>query len=248
MTARPQRRRYPGALLRRPSEAVDGGVVRVLAVSAHPDDETLGCGGTLLKHRAAGDEVHWLIASSWTQPRTSASAIALRQKQIQAVAQAYGVVDVAQLGYPDARLDRIPMSDLIEGIDAVLGKVRPEIVYVVHGGDVHSDHVLVHTATMSALKSFRMTSFGVRRVLAFETLSSTDAAVQDPRHAFLPTVYNDITGYLEQKCDVMHHYCSELQDARLPRTPSAMTALARWRGATVGVEHAEAFVLLRELL
>jgi hypothetical protein len=89
---------------------------------------------------------------------------------------------------------------------------------------------------------------GVRRVLAFETLSSTDAAVQDLRHAFLPTVYSDITGYLEEKCDVLEHYCSELQDPWQPRTRSAVTALARLRGASVGVEHAEAFMLLRELV
>jgi LmbE family N-acetylglucosaminyl deacetylase len=222
--------------------------MRVLAVSAHPDDETLGCGGTLLKHRSAGDQVHWLIATSRTQPRWSAGAIALHEQQIKKVARAYGVVDVAQLGHPDAQLEQVPTAQLIEGIDAVLGAVRPEVVYIVHGGDVHSDHVIVHRATMAALKAFRMTSLGVRRVLAFETISSTDAGVQDGSHAFLPTVYSDITGFLEQKCSVMQHYASELQDGWLPRTASAMAALSRLRGATVGVEHAEAFVLLRELV
>ena len=222
--------------------------MRVLAVSAHPDDETLGCGGTLLKHRAAGDDVHWLIASSRTQPRWSVAEVAERRRQIENVAAAYGVEKVAELGHPDAGLDLVPMADLVEGIDAVLAEVRPEVVYVVHGGDVHSDHVLVHTATMSALKAFRMASFGVRRLLAFETLSSTDAAVQDPRHAFLPTVYSDISGFLEQKCSVLQHYSTELQDAWLPRSRSAVSALARVRGAAVGVEHAEAFVLLRELV
>lgn len=222
--------------------------MRVLVVSAHPDDETLGCGGTLLRHVASGDEVHWLIATSRRSPRWSTDQVALREVQIKNVAAAYGVLEPVELGHPDAELDRVPMADLIEGIDAVLGRVRPEVVYVVHGGDVHSDHVLVHTATMSALKAFRMRMLGVRRVLAFETLSSTDAAVQDLRHAFLPTVFSDITGYLEEKCSVLAHYCSELQDPVLPRSASAVTALARLRGAGVGVEHAEAFVLLRELL
>jgi LmbE family N-acetylglucosaminyl deacetylase len=222
--------------------------MRVLAVSAHPDDETLGCGGTLLRHFAAGDEVHWLIATSRRSPRWSTDEISLRELQIKNVAAAYGVLQPVELGHPDAELERVPMADLIEGIDAVLSDVRPDIVYVVHGGDVHSDHVLVHTATMSALKAFRMRLLGVRRVLAFETLSSTDAAVQDLRHAFLPTVYSDITGYLEEKCSVLEHYCSELQDPWQPRTTSAVTALARVRGASIGVEHAEAFMLLRELV
>lgn len=221
--------------------------MRVMVVSAHPDDETLGCGGTLLKHRAAGDEVHWLIASSRTQPRWSPAQVAHRRRQIDCVAKAYDVAGVCELGHRDAELDLVPLAALIEGIDAVLRDVRPHVVYVVHGGDVHSDHVLVHTATMSALKAFRMVALGVRRVLAFETLSSTDAAVQDPAHAFLPTVYNDITGFLEDKCRILAQYATELQDDRLPRTASAVTALARLRGAAVGVEHAEAFVLLREL-
>jgi LmbE family N-acetylglucosaminyl deacetylase len=222
--------------------------VRVMAISVHPDDETLGCGGTLLKHRAAGDEIHWLIASSRTHPRWPTPAVKLHQRQIQTVARAYDVMQVTQLGHPDAELDMVPMAVLIDGIAAVVSNVRPEVVYVVHGGDVHSDHVIVHAATMSAIKAFRMTSLGIRRVLAFETLSSTDAAAQEPRHAFLPTVYSDITGFLEQKCRVMQHYSSELQGTWLPRTTSALTALARLRGATVGVEHAEAFVLLRELV
>ena len=221
--------------------------MRVLAVSAHPDDETLGCGGTLLKHRAAGDEVHWLIVSSRTEPRWSAAEVAQRRRQIRCVAEAYGLAGVAELGHLDAELDLVPMAALIESVDAALREVRPDTVYVVHGGDVHSDHALVHTATMSALKAFRMASLGVRRVLAYETLSSTDAAVQDRAHAFLPTVYNDITGFLERKCDVLGHYSSELQGERQPRTTSAVGALARVRGAAVGVEHAEAFVLLREL-
>ena len=223
------------------------GLVRVMAIAAHPDDETLGCGGTLLRHRAAGDEVHWLVASSRTTPRWSSREVEAQQHQVQRVAEAYGVTKVAQLGHPDAALDTVPRAELVEGIDSVLAEARPEVVYVVHGGDAHSDHALVHDAAMSALKAFRMTALGVRRVLAFETLSSTDAAVQDARHAFLPTVFSDITGFLVGKCDVLGLYATEVQDGWLPRTTSAVTAQARLRGAAVGVEHAEAFVLLREV-
>jgi LmbE family N-acetylglucosaminyl deacetylase len=221
--------------------------MRVLVVSAHPDDETLGCGGTLLKHRAAGDETHWLIVSSRTEPRWSQAEVAARRHQIRCVTEDYGFASVVELGHRDAELDLVPMARLIEGIDEALRELRPDTVYVVHGGDVHSDHSLVHTATMAALKAFRMALLGVRRVLAFETLSSTDAAVQSLAHAFLPTVYADITGFLEQKCGVLDRYASELQGDRQPRSASAVTALARLRGAAIGVEHAEAFVLLREL-
>lgn len=221
--------------------------MRVLAIAAHPDDETLGCGGTLLKHRAAGDDVHWLVASSRAEPRWSAAQVEHRREQIEKVATEYQMSDVSLLGFPDAALDQVPLVDLVEGIDTVLANIRPEIVYVVHGGDVHSDHARVHTAAMSALKAFRMKALGTRRVLAYETVSSTEAAVQHPAQAFLPTVFNDITDHFQHKCVVMGHYDSEWQGGLLPRSPSALEALARWRGATVAVQYAEAFVLLREL-
>jgi len=221
--------------------------MRVLAVAAHADDETLGCGGALLKHAAAGDEVHWLIATSRIVPRWSASEVALRDKQIDSVAAEYGVVEPILLGHEDAALDRVPMSELVEGVLDAVGRCRPEVVYVVHGGDVHTDHVLVHQATMAATKAFRMGSLGVRRVLAYETLSSTDAAAPRPGGAFVPNVYADITGHLDHKCEVFAQYASEVQEGGLPRSTSALTALARYRGATVGVEHAEAFMLMREL-
>lgn len=221
--------------------------MRVLAIAAHADDETLGCGGTLLKHAAAGDDVHWLIATSRTVPRWSASDVALREKQIDSVAAEYGVVEPMELGHEDAGLDRVPMSELVEGVLDAVGRCRPEVVYVVHGGDVHTDHVLVHQASMAALKAFRMGALGVRRVLAYETLSSTDAAAPHPGEGFAPNVFADVTGHLDRKCEIFAQYASEVQEDGLPRSASAMMALARYRGATVGVEHAEAFMLMREL-
>jgi LmbE family N-acetylglucosaminyl deacetylase len=222
-------------------------LVRVMAISAHPDDETLGCGGTLLRHHANGDDVHWVVASSRTTPRWSADDVELQQRCIQNVADAYGDGKVVQLGFPDTQLDTVPFADLINGIDTVLSEIRPEVVYVVHGGDIHSEHVIVHAATMSAIKAFRMKTLGVRRVMAFETLSSTDSAVPTSGRPFLPTTFHDISAFLDEKCNVMRLYSSELQDRWLPRTDSALTALARVRGATVGVQYAEAFMLLREL-
>ena len=157
------------------------------------------------------------------------------------------MVDVCELGFPDSRLDTVAIGELIEAIDTAIAGWRPEVVYVVHGGDVHTDHALVFTATMSVLKSFRMAHLGVRRVLAYETVSSTDAAVQDLRRAFLPTVFSDISSTIETKLDILACYESELQPDPAPRSASSVRALARTRGATIGVAYAEAFALLREI-
>ena len=221
--------------------------MKVMVVCAHPDDETLGCGGTIQKHVAAGDEVSWVIATQAHEPQWTAETIERKAREVDEVAAAYGLARHVRLGFPSSQLDVTPRAELIGAMHGVLDDVRPELVYVVHPGDVHRDHRDVFEATMSVLKGFRMCSFGVRRVLAYETLSSTDAAAPGDR-PFVPTVFSDIGDFLEQKLAIMARYGSEAQDHPLPRTESAIRALARFRGATVGVEYAEAFELVRELV
>lgn len=221
--------------------------MRVLVVCAHPDDETLGCGGTILKHVATGDEVFWAIATVAHEPAWSREMIRTKSDEVEAVAAAYEFASVDRLGFSSSRLDMTPRSELIGAIGAVMERVRPEVVYVVHPGDVHGDHADVYESTLVVAKAFRMGALGIRRVLAFETLSSTDAAPPEPGRAFVPTVFSDIGPYLERKLAIMAMYRSETQLDPLPRGPGAIRALARLRGATVGVEYAEAFRLVREL-
>lgn len=221
--------------------------MRIAVIAAHPDDETLGCGGTLLKHRCTGDELHWVVATSRQSPRWALTEVCDRRRQVTDVAAAFDFTSVTELGHQDGSLDVVPMTELIGGLDGALTAIRPDVVYVVHGGDAHTDHSIVHRATMSALKAFRMTALGLRRILAYETLSSTEANEMSSGTAFLPTVFTDITGYLDRKLAVMGHYDSEWQEDLLPRSTSSIAALARLRGATVGVLHAEAFMLLREV-
>ena len=130
----------------------------------------------------------------------------------------------------------------------MIASVRPEVVYLVHEGDVHTDHRAVFMAAMSVLKSFYMKRENVRRVLSYETLSSTEAAVPSHTRSFTPDVYCDITPYIDRKTAIMALYASEAQPDPLPRGPSAIRALARYRGATIGVEYAEAFKLIREIM
>ena len=222
--------------------------MRVLVICAHPDDETLGCGGTMLKHVAAGDELTWAIATQAHEPQWSRETIELKAVEVDRVAEAYGVARHVRLGFPSSRLDVTPRSELMAAVGGVVEQARPELVYVVHPGDVHGDHADVFEATLGVLKAFRMGTLGVRRVLAYETLSSTDAAPPSPARAFLPTVFSDVSDRLERKLEIMAFYESEAQPDPLPRGPEAIRALARLRGATVGVRYAEAFTLVRELV
>ncbi len=142
----------------------------------------------------------------------------------------------------------MPQSDLIAAIRDVITPIKPQVVYLVHSGDIHTDHHATFLATMSVLKPFYMTQLGVRRVLSYETLSSTEATPPHPARAFVPDVYSDITPYIDRKIEIMGLYESEAQPELMPRGPSAIRALARYRGATIGVEYAEAFKLIREIM
>ncbi len=222
--------------------------MRVLAISAHPDDETLGCGGTLLKHKANGDEIYWMIATQSHEPQWSAECIERKAVEVDRVAEAYGIKQCFRLGLPTVRLDTIPQNDLIEHIREVISEAKPEVVYLVHCGDVHTDHQAVFTATMAVLKPFYMARFGVRRVLSYEVLSSTDAAPPHPNAAFTPNVFSDITPHIEGKLEIMAIFETEIQPDPMPRSLSGIRALARYRGATIGTEYAEAFMLVRETI
>src|SRR5262245_14468068 len=157
--------------------------VTVLVVAPHPDDESLGCGGTLLRHLAQGDVVHWLIVTNMsTASGFAADAVERRQVEITQVAQAYGFAGVDNLQLPPAQLDTLPKGELVRAIGAVIAKVAPQIVYVPFRGDAHSDHGIVFDAVAACTKWFRHPS--IRRVLSYETLSETDSALQVQATAF----------------------------------------------------------------
>lgn len=221
--------------------------MNVLVISVHPDDETLGCGGAMLKHVAAGDAVDWLIATQAHEPRWSAATIAAKAIEVADVAKAYGVREFIKLGLPSGQLDDLPQSDMIDAIRRVVDRVRPRAVYMVHGGDIHTDHYAIFTAAMSVLKPFYMNKQGVQRVLCYETLSSTDAAPAFPHRLFVPNVFTEVSQFIDRKIDIMNLYASEVHADPLPRGASAIRALARLRGATIAVDYAEAFMLIREV-
>lgn len=219
-----------------------------MVIAPHPDDETLGCGGTLLKHKAAGDQLCWLIVTRAHEPQWSAEVLRRKDAEIEQVAAAYGFERVARAGLPTVRMDTLPLEDVIGSLRAAIEQARPDCVYLNHAGDVHSDHRVIFEATMSVLKPFYSERHGVKRVLSYEVLSSTDA--MPPSHAlcFVPTVFNDITPFLERKLEIMSLYATELQPYPLPRATESIRALSRFRGATIAVEYAEAFMLLREVI
>ena len=221
--------------------------MRILVIAPHPDDETLGCGGTLLKHKAAGDEIVWCIVTRGFEPLVSSEFLENREKEIERVGAAYGCEEIIKLDHPTTRIDTLPQEQLIANFRDTIDSARPELVYLNHSGDVHSDHRAIFAAVMSAIKPFNTARHGVKRILSYEVPSSTDAAMTSLGRPFLPTVFSDISPYLEEKLRIFSFYPVEVQPFPQPRALDSLKALARVRGATIGVEYAEAFMLLRQV-
>lgn len=215
-------------------------------VAPHPDDETLGCGGTLLKHKAQGDAVHWLIATSMTKESGfSDEAIEKRQREIDAVRNRFGFESVHQLGFAAAQLDTVPISSVVRRLGAVFKDLCPQVVYVPYRSDVHTDHRVVFDGVAACTKWFRFP--GIERVLAYETLSETEFGINPSAGAFKPNVFVDISDYLDAKIEIMSIYETEYGEFPFPRSERAIRAVAEFRGSTIGSSAAEAFLLLKEV-
>ena len=218
-----------------------------LVIAPHPDDETLGCGGALLRHIAEGEEVHWLIMTTITQHvGFNQERIESRAKEIEKVASAYNFTSTKQADFVTTRLDTYPKSELIGVVSEMVNRVKPETIYLPYRNDVHSDHTEVFDAVISCTKSFRYPS--VKKVRAYETLSETEFSIHKEDGGFHPNLWIDVSEFLEKKIAIMKTYNGELGKHPFPRSEQNIRALATLRGATAGVNAAEAFVSLKEII
>jgi LmbE family N-acetylglucosaminyl deacetylase len=221
--------------------------MNTLVVGPHPDDELLGCGGTLLRRVSERGNVGWLLLTSMApEDGWMDHQIVERSRQIAEVREGIGidVENLFSLGFPAAGLDSVPMKEMVSSISEVFKKFRPKEVLLPYAGDVHSDHRIAFQATAACAKWFRNDS--VERVLAYETLSETDFAIDPTQRSFSPNVFINIDDFLEKKIDLLGIYSSEIAPFPFPRSREAVEALARFRGSQAGYRAAEGFMLLAE--
>jgi len=224
----------------------------ILVVAAHPDDEVLGCGGTIARHADAGDQVQVLIVAEGATSRQQHRDRSQATDELSALAQAaqqagaiLGAQGVELLGLPDNRLDSLDRLDLIKQIEERIARHQPQVVYVHHSGDVNIDHRRLHEAVVTACRP--IPGQPVRRLLSFEVASSTEWQPPGSAPAFQPNWFVDISAQWLRKREALEAYASEMRPWPHARSIEALEHLARWRGAQVGVEAAEAFCLLRQL-
>ena len=214
----------------------------VLVVATHPDDETLGCGGTLLKHKAQGDEIHWLIC---TETEPGFAFYKKRKKEIESVIKLYSFRSVHHLNLQTMQVDEYSMNELIGKISKVIDQIRPNIVYMPFKSDIHSDHRVIFEATYSCTKSFRYPF--IKNIYMMEILSETEFAPSSKGDSFIPNVFVDISEYMDKKIEIMRVFDSEIGEHPFPRSEKNIRALGVFRGAMAGCKYAESFILLKEI-
>jgi LmbE family N-acetylglucosaminyl deacetylase len=222
-----------------------------LIIAAHPDDEVLGCGGTMTRLAQEGEEVYIAILgegiTSRYQQREQAdwSLIDSLHTRSRQVAGLVGAKDLFMYSLPDNRFDTVPLLDVVKILEDLIKKLSPDAIYTQHGGDLNIDHYVVYRATLTATRP--MAGRSVRSVYAYEVVSSTEWSFQKFSPVFQPNVFVDISDMLETKIQAMALYESETRPFPHPRSSQALRSNAQRWGSVVGLEAAEAFQLVWEI-
>lgn len=220
----------------------------IMVIAVHPDDETLGVGGTLLKHKFNGDRIHCVFCTDiYESEGFSKQQVERREEELMQVCKIYDFDTYHRLGLKTTKIDEYSKSFLVDAFSEIFSKIAPNIVYLPFAYDVHSDHRIIFEAAYSCTKSFRYPS--IERILMMETLSETDFAPALSNQNFIPNIFIDITNFIEKKCEIMKIYKSEVKLPPFPRSIDNIKALALYRGCTLGgkeLAYAESFMLLKE--
>lgn len=221
--------------------------MKLLVIAPHPDDEVLGCGGTIRRFVREGHTVQVAIVTKGWEPLFPKAQVEQVRDEARTANRRLGVADLTFMDLPVTKLAQMPQHELNGALNDLLDQSQPDWVFLPHRSDVHEDHRQIFDAAMVALRPLPQ-RLGVQRILCYETLSETHWNAPCVMPAFEPQVFIDISADLPAKLDAMRCYQSQLKPAPNARSLAAIDALARFRGANVHCEAAEAFVLAREIL
>jgi len=222
---------------------------KVLVIAAHPDDEVLGCGGTIARHALHGDEVYCLILGEGITSRYSQQSQA-KEEELEALkseaneaCRILGIKKIFFRDFPDNCFDTTSFLEIVKAVEEVKEETKPDIVYTHHQGDLNIDHQITFKAVLTASRPLKNET--VREIYSFEVPSSTEWNSPDAETYFMPDVFVDISKTFDKKIAALKAYKSEIRDYPHPRSPEALEIIARRWGVSVGRELVEAFRLVR---
>lgn len=219
--------------------------MNVLIIAPHPDDEILGCGGTIAKYADNGDDVYVAVITKGYEPLFNLKRVEKSREECRKADSILGVKHTFFLDFPAAMLESAPRYKLNDALVETIKETEPDIVYIPHRGDMQLDHKLTSDASMVALRP--KYSHMPKKIYAYETLSETGWDVPNTTNEFIPNSYNDISGYLNKKLEALGLFTTQISDYPNARSLEAVKALAMYRGSIMSLKAAEAFILIREI-
>ena len=218
---------------------------KILVIAAHPDDEALGCGGTMARHVNYGDKVHVVFMSDGVSSRVSAkdNEENERRKCANKASEILGAQPPIFLNFPDNRMDEVALLDIVQSLEGVIYKIKPDVVYTHHLGDLNIDHQITHKAVITACRP--QPNFCVKEIYSFETLSATHWQSPSMKNVFNPNYFVDVSDFMDKKIKALQCYDNEMREAPHARSYESVENLSKFRGSLVGVKNAEAFCVER---
>ncbi|MBP9853713.1 MAG: PIG-L family deacetylase [Candidatus Omnitrophica bacterium] len=223
---------------------------RILIVAAHPDDEILGCAGTVARFVKEGAEAFTLILGEGKTSRDKKRDVShkkeeidLLRKEIKKANSLIGVQDVFIRDLPDNRFDQLDLLDVVKEVEEVKKKIKPDIIFTHHEHDLNIDHLVTFRAVMTATRPMKDET--VKELYSYEVMSSTEWRFP---LTFSPNTFVDISKFIDSKLKAMAMYESELCEYPHPRSLEGIKLVAQNWGMKTGVKYAEAFQLIRRIL
>lgn len=223
----------------------------VLVLAAHPDDEVLGCGGTIAKLADNGAKIHIAFLADGVLSRPTSGQkeeggqLVARRDAARIAGGILGASSISFGDFPDNRMDMVSLLEIVRVAEGLIGLHKPDAIFTHHVGDVNIDHKRVHEAVVTACRP--QSGLPVKTLLSFEIPSSTEWQLPGSAPHFAPNWFVDISTTLERKLAALNAYADELRPWPHSRSQQGVTYLARWRGSAAGMDAAEAFMLGRHL-
>lgn len=217
---------------------------KILIVAAHPDDEILGCGGTILKLKEKND-INVIFMTNGVSARGKNKISEKRRKN--ACLKLFKYLNIPKpefFNFPDNQLDRAPLLKIIKKIEKRINLYKPDTIFTHYSNCLNIDHRKTFEAVNTACRPINKIS--VKKILSFEIPSSTDWALFHGKN-FQPNYYIDISKFLNEKINLIKFYKDELRNYPHSRSVKSIKSLASYRGVSSGVKYAEGFYLNRYL-
>ncbi len=222
---------------------------KILVVAAHPDDEVLGCGGTVVQHVEKGDQVNIVFMADGVTSRVDSFTdedVSIRNEAACESCRILGTQSPVFLGFPDNRLDTVALLDVVQALEKEIIAIQPSVIYTHHSEDLNVDHRITHQAVFTACRP--QVGNSVNEIYSFEVLSSTEWSSPSEKSYFIPNRFVDISNVMKRKIEALHAYKEELREFPHSRSIETVELLARYRGSTMGMQAAEAFQVERILI